>query len=116
MSAQFWPCPGCSRHIKRGDAICPFCGATASVDIGPRRILARRLSRAALFAAVGATAACGSFSIGPIYGLLSPPSEVADSSASDAASEEAVDAGDASVTIHVPLTVPHYGASVPQDE
>ncbi|MGO9837136.1 MAG: hypothetical protein ACLP1X_23315, partial [Polyangiaceae bacterium] len=29
MSAQFWPCPGCSRHVKRGDAICPFCGATA---------------------------------------------------------------------------------------
>jgi hypothetical protein len=51
MSAQFWPCPGCSRHVKRGDAICPFCGATASVDIGSTRVLAGRLSRAALFAA-----------------------------------------------------------------
>jgi hypothetical protein len=58
MSAQFWPCPGCSRHVKRGDAICPFCGATASVHIGPTRALSGRLSRAALFAA-GATIACG---------------------------------------------------------
>jgi hypothetical protein len=51
MSAQFWPCPGCSRHVKRGDAICPFCGATASIEISPTRVLAGRLSRAALFAA-----------------------------------------------------------------
>jgi hypothetical protein len=58
ISAQFWPCPGCSRHIRQGDAICPFCGATASVDIGPTRTIAGRLSRAALFAA-GATIACG---------------------------------------------------------
>jgi hypothetical protein len=64
MSVQFWPCPGCSRHVKRGDAICPFCGATPSVEIGPTRVLAGRLSRAALFAAgamgtVVATTACG---------------------------------------------------------
>jgi hypothetical protein len=64
MSAQFWPCPGCSRHVKRGDAVCPFCGATASLESGPTRVLAGRLSRAALFAAgaVGAavaTTACG---------------------------------------------------------
>jgi hypothetical protein len=64
MSVQFWPCPGCSRHVKRGDVSCPFCGATASVEIRPTRVLAGRLSRAALFAAgaVGAaiaTTACG---------------------------------------------------------
>src|SRR5580658_11053617 len=70
MSAQFWPCPGCSRHVKRGDAICRFCGATASVDIGPTRVLAGRLSRAALFAAgamgVGiATTDCNSAPLPP---------------------------------------------------
>jgi hypothetical protein len=27
MSAQFWRCPGCSRHIRRRDASCPFCSA-----------------------------------------------------------------------------------------
>jgi hypothetical protein len=49
MSVQFWPCPACSRHVKRGDAICPFCGATASIESSPTRVLAGRLSRAAIF-------------------------------------------------------------------
>jgi|SRR5580658_10659473 hypothetical protein len=79
MSAQFWPCPGCSRHVKRGDAVCPFCGAGASVEVGPTRVLAGRLSRAALFAAGAAgvavtTSNCNSApmipttTIAPAYG------------------------------------------------
>ncbi len=71
MSAQFWPCPGCSRHVKRGDAVCPFCGAAVSVDIGPTRTIAGRLSRAALFAAgaVGAAMATTDCSSGmALYG------------------------------------------------
>jgi hypothetical protein len=58
MSVQFAPCPRCSRHVKRGDGICPFCSATASLEIGPPRTVAGRLSRAALYA-LGATVACG---------------------------------------------------------
>jgi hypothetical protein len=82
MSAQFWPCPGCSRHVKRDDATCPFCGATASVEIGPTRVLAGRLSRAALFAAgaVGAAVAttdcssqAGSQNMAPAYGGSTAP-------------------------------------------
>ena len=121
MSAQFWPCPGCSRHVKRGDAICPFCGATATVDIGPTRALSGRLSRAALFAA-GTTIACGGevnrrdagasyveasaeaepdvsmVATEPPYGV--PPLEDGDtiSNASDDASPDAADAADASTT------------------
>jgi hypothetical protein len=102
MSAQFWPCPGCSRHIKRGDAVCPFCGAAASVESGPTRVLAGRLSRAALFAAgaVGAAVAttdCGTTAV-PAYGF-GPyfPSETDDASASDTAISEAeAEAADAS--------------------
>jgi hypothetical protein len=100
MSAQFWPCPGCSRHVKRGDAICPFCGATPSVEIRPTRVLAGRLSRAALFAAgaVGATTACTTATSTPFYGAAVIISETEDSSASDAPSEAAADAGDASAS------------------
>src|SRR5580658_7513963 len=76
MSAQFWPCPGCSRHVKRGDAICRFCGATASVDIGSTRVLAGRLSRAALFAAgavgVGLATDCGPSAVAAYGGMACP--------------------------------------------
>lgn len=32
-------CGACDRHLRRGDAVCPFCGApavAASVDVRPR--------------------------------------------------------------------------------
>ncbi len=104
---QFWPCPGCSRHVKRGDATCPFCGATAGAESSPARTLAGRLSRAALFAAGAmgtavATTACSSTSLPqtmlqPMYGGTSPPDS---SSASDAPSttDGPADAEDASTT------------------
>jgi hypothetical protein len=107
MSAQFWPCPGCSRHVKRGDAICPFCGATANAGIGPTRVLAGRLSRAALFAAgaVGAAVATTDCSAQPPYGAGPHsgavevfPNGTEDASAADAPSEAAPDAADASAT------------------
>jgi hypothetical protein len=129
MSGQFWPCPECSRHIKRGDAICPFCGATASVDIGPTRTVAGRLSRATLFAgAMGAAMASTDCSPAPPYGsdAFGPPrTETEDASASDAANEAAVDAGDASTTTvptdsssaaDVLMAVPLYGAAIGPDE
>ncbi len=101
MGAQFWPCPACSRHVKRGDALCPFCGARASVDIGATRVLSGRLSRAALFAAgtmgaAVATTGCSS----PAYGgpIVYGHTKTEDASASDGASVEAADAADASAT------------------
>jgi hypothetical protein len=107
MSARFWPCPSCSRHVKRGDVTCPFCGASASVESIPTRVLAGRLSRAALFAAgaVGAAVAttdCGNTTaIQPPYG--SPCGgpctiETEDSSAADASTDVAADAADTSAT------------------
>jgi hypothetical protein len=107
MSAQFWPCPGCSRHVKRGDAVCPFCGATARVDGAPTRVLAGRLSRAALFAAgtMGAAVATTDCCAQPPYGAGPPPGAVAysttgteDASASDVSNEAAADAEDESAT------------------
>src|SRR5271166_3034732 len=107
MLVQFWPCPGCSRHVKRDDALCPFCGATASVESSPTRILAGRLSRAALFAAgaVGAAVATTDCSAQPPYGAGPHPGAVEvfpngteDSGADDGPSEVAADAADASAT------------------
>ncbi len=73
MSMRLQPCSGCSRHVRVGDATCPFCGASVSVrsEGRPVRSAAARLSRAALFAAgtVGAAVAgadCASPQ--PMYG------------------------------------------------
>jgi len=128
MSAQFWPCPGCSRHVKRGDAVCPFCGASASVERDPTRVLAAtRLSRAALFAgAMGtavATADCASPAVP--YGLPPLGSAMEDSSASNIPAEAAPDASDGSTspgltdsssTADALMAVPIYGAAVGPDE
>jgi hypothetical protein len=154
MSTQFWPCPGCSRHVKRGDAICPFCGATALVEFGPTRVLAGRLSRAAIFAGAMGTAVastdCGTPpSFSAFYGAISPPqefegsgasdagpglvvtdaylspTETNDSSATEASSDAAGDAADASATTgptdsssaaDVAMAVPFDGAAAFPDE
>ncbi len=145
MSAQFWPCSGCSRHVKRGDATCPFCGATASIEVSPSFTVAARLSRAALFAA-GATVACGGqvsrrdagasyveasaeaepdvsmVAIEPPYGV--PPFEDGDtiSIVPDDASPDAADASttgptDGSSAPDVHSTIAPYGSPIiPPDE
>jgi|HubBroStandDraft_1064217.scaffolds.fasta_scaffold15556_5 hypothetical protein len=133
MSAQFWPCPGCSRHVKRGDAVCPFCGATASIEISPRPTIAARLSRASLFAvgAVGAAFATTNCSSNPYGQPPYYPTGIEGSGASnnssptDASSDMSTDAADASATTlptdsssaaDVPMAVPFYGAAVGPDE
>jgi len=50
------PCPSCNRHVRVGDATCPFCGTAVTVApaAASAPVLRGRLGRAALFAA-GAT-------------------------------------------------------------
>jgi hypothetical protein len=72
MNVQFWPCPACARHVKRGDLICPFCGADASSLGGlPRTVV--RASRSVLFAAgaLGGALAAADCDVqsNPPYGL-----------------------------------------------
>jgi hypothetical protein len=43
-------CPSCSRHIKRADTTCPFCGAHKSAATAWRAGTGRRMSRAELLA------------------------------------------------------------------
>ena len=59
------PCPDCSRHVRRSETACPFCGTAFSDVVAQapaRRMPTVRLGRAALFtfaaASIGA-AACG---------------------------------------------------------
>src|SRR4051794_24398215 len=59
------PCPDCSRHVRRAETSCPFCGAGVAAVLErtpPLQVPTTRLGRAALFtfaaASIGA-AACG---------------------------------------------------------
>ncbi len=75
MGARFVPCPTCSRHVKQGDCLCPFCGAKASCSDDPALAAKGRVSRAVLFAAgaVGAglaTTDCSSSDTGKHSGPL----------------------------------------------
>jgi hypothetical protein len=77
MAIRFTPCPACARHVREGDATCPFCGATSLAPAELPRALSSRLSRAAFLAlgAAGAIAAtdCASSSAPvPAYGGLPP--------------------------------------------
>jgi|HubBroStandDraft_2_1064218.scaffolds.fasta_scaffold130833_1 hypothetical protein len=100
MSAQFWPCPVCSRHVKGGDATCPFCGATASIEISPKPTVAARLSRAALFAAGAVGAAVATASCGSMYG--GPPGTHVENGSGDSTGSETPDAADAANLIAIP--------------
>lgn len=127
MPPQFWPCPGCSRHVRRGDTVCPFCGGAndSPAATAPIQTIAGRLSRAALFAAgaVGAAVATtdcstsaqplygGSFAQ-PLYGGSFVPE---DSGVSDAASDagEAGAMQEGSTSTGPGMVSPAYGGAVP---
>ncbi len=106
MAIRFTPCPACARHVREGDATCPFCGATSLAPPELPRALSTRLSRAAFLAlgAAGALAAtdCSSSSsptLNPLYGA--PPAPL------EAGSSMEGDSGDAG------FAEPIYGAMVP---
>lgn len=52
---QLVPCPACRRHVRKMEAVCPFCSAVVFLAHLPKPALpSRRLGRAATFA-FGAT-------------------------------------------------------------
>jgi len=96
MSARFVPCPACSRHVKQGDCLCPFCGAKASCTNERALVGNGRMSRAALLAA------------GAVGAVLA----TTDCSSSDTGSPSpTTDADDASQGIGSVVTL--YGGFVP---
>lgn len=58
---QLVPCPGCARHVRASEAICPFCGDTSPRVA--RTVRAVERSRTLIFgAALASTAAAGCLS------------------------------------------------------
>src|SRR5687768_12750953 len=58
------PCPGCARHVRAIDPLCPFCGAALPMSLraATPRVPTKRLGRSATlaFGAALAASACGS--------------------------------------------------------
>jgi hypothetical protein len=124
MSSKFTPCGTCARHVKQGDAACPFCGAATRKAAPPAALSAAgRLSRSALFAAgaVGAALAttdCTSASPQPAYGgVVTPASDAASGSSSggvtDGSSTTPVDSGGGGTPSEGGSVQPLYGAVAP---
>lgn len=53
------PCPSCHRHVRAGDASCPFCSTALPESARPVPSASTRLGRGALFAFAVSVAACG---------------------------------------------------------
>ena len=126
-------CRGCQRHVKRGEAVCPFCGTAQSSE----RVLGRALGSAMLLGVGLAVASCGgefapeddagttvdSGSVTPLYGPVpayGPPPDAgnSDSGTVDAGtdagkSDAAIDAGPIAAYGPVPMygPVPAYAAT-----
>lgn len=91
----FLICDGCQRHVKCGDAVCPFCGAGVSCakPAGNAKAANARTRSKLLFGAVAglvatsATASCGDSSTTVFYGAAECASDactVEDGNQSDA--------------------------------
>jgi hypothetical protein len=114
--AHLHPCPGCARHVRVTDVVCPFCAATFddSFHAVPELQAPRgRLTRAALFAlgtgTLSVAAACSSSSQ-PAYG---GPVVLVDGAApveEDAGSTPDAGPGDAGAAFDATGVQPVYGA------
>ena len=80
---SFAPCPGCARHLRTSETLCPFCGQQVSSLVATPGTAAR-ITRAATYAftATMVVAGCSSVDSGnlqPLYGLPAVDSGVVDS-------------------------------------
>lgn len=123
------PCPGCSRHVRAVEPLCPFCGEALPLSLRERtpRLPTRRLGRSATFAfgAALAASACGEAHTPEQDGSVAvdsgsridedagPNAQDAGSTAPDAG--EALDAGPAPTPDAGGGVVPAYGAPAPVD-
>ena len=76
------PCPGCTRHVRVSETVCPFCQVPLSDEFRAQvqpRPPAGRLGRAALSAlgagtiALASASSCSSVTVQPLYGA--PPAD-----------------------------------------
>ena len=92
MTAPLRACPGCSRHVRVGEPVCPFCGGElggAFRSAPSPRAPSGRLSRAALFAVGAAGFVAGSVSCSSSSYGGPPPDLCPDSGCTPYVPEEA---------------------------
>jgi hypothetical protein len=94
MAPFLHPCESCARHIRAGEAACPFCGAAVTQVAAPARgSVARPMSRAALlFMGATTSIACGSSSTNPP--TTEPDAAIQDSGVDAAIQDSGVDTGE----------------------
>jgi hypothetical protein len=86
-ATRLTPCSSCARHVRRSEAVCPFCGLTTPVP-SARGQLSRAVGIALGVATLTNAAALGAC-LHAAYGAPSPP----DSGSRDGGTDAAVDGG-----------------------
>ncbi|MGZ3474416.1 MAG: hypothetical protein ACXWUG_09005 [Polyangiales bacterium] len=123
MAAPLIVCPSCSRHVRVGEAVCPFCVAPVPAELipvppGPRRnYIGKGATALALASALAATGCSDDATTTPASDAAAadtqtqsdtattPDTEVEDSTTDTSSSEVATDAADADA--------PDEGGAVP---
>jgi hypothetical protein len=133
--SQLHPCSSCSRHVKKTEAACPFCGAALALAVVPARAKpTTRMGRGATFAFGAAVAtsvaACSSptvpastdantsidSGVSPLYG--GPPDDAGADGGLQAMYGGPPDTGVDAATPEVDSggPVPAYGGPFPSDD
>lgn len=127
--SRLLPCSSCDRHVRLGEASCPFCGAPVPTEAPAPRVPLARLGRAATlaFATSVAAAGCGDThspqpdagSIVPAYGVPPIDAGIEDSGPGEDAGTDAAtptaDAGTDGGGIAPAYGVPPADSGVQQD-
>ncbi|MGZ5970307.1 MAG: hypothetical protein ACXWP4_21705 [Polyangiales bacterium] len=122
MAAPLIVCPSCSRHVRVGEAVCPFCVAPVPAELipvppGPRRNYIGKGATALALASALAATGCSDATTTPASDAAAadtqtqsdtattPDTQVEDSTTDTSSSEVATDAADADA--------PDEGGAVP---
>jgi hypothetical protein len=108
MATRFIPCPACARHVRDGDAACPFCGLAIAQASAAARPPMARMSRAALLAVSAASALAAT----DCSSTSSPGPTGSDAAALDSAISPTLDASEDDSS---GMAQPLYGATAPLD-
>lgn len=112
MSSRLLPCPGCDRHVRIAESLCPFCGGAlplAYQSAGPAPLPTGRLGRAAKFAFGAAVAGVVAVSGCGDDGTPADSGTVTDSGAGDSATGDDSSVADSAVEDSGGI-MPAYGA------
>lgn len=118
--SQLLPCSSCSRHVRRTESACPFCGTSiAFAGASSARTSTERLGRAAIFtfgAVIATTAGACTGNTVPAYGAPAVDAATADTGGAVPLYGAPSDAGyDAAITTDAGQPGTLYGGPVFDD-